>query len=230
LILLLFRFNTHQHSAHDGAVLVTVAFLVVAAAGDQGDPVVIFVFVDGADVVRFGPPGDRTYFVGVLHAPGVDVDFAAPQQLAQVNKGARLAVGVVDMAGEGGVAGPGGEGGAVQVADVAAQPGHVPAGGCLGYADDRHAHVLRGDFEQHDCLSVGFGSRLWRECARLPGGKAGVGQPGRSGRCSAEIKIEVCAIYIVISIPAIVPDHRLAVDCRMSLVPRVGGNLELFAC
>ena len=67
------------------------------------------------------------------------------------------------MAGDDGIARPGGEGGASQITGAIAQPGDIPTIARLWHTNDGHTHAEFGNFEQHRCFGIGFGGRLLGE-------------------------------------------------------------------
>ena len=82
---------------------------VIAFAGEQGDPIQVFVLQDCFGVAC-GHEFVFTHFVGVSLAPGMDAELVTVFKGLQVCKDAGLVVGIPDVAGEDGVACPGGRG------------------------------------------------------------------------------------------------------------------------
>ncbi len=151
--------HAHQHGSDRPAEKILSAEGIVELTGDERNPIVCFgleyrVHIVGFDQFAFA------HFVGVGLTPGLDLNLVAVLQRFQLCEDAGVIVGIPNMTGDDGIACPGWEGGASQVACVVAEPAYIPAIFRLRYTDDGHAHTQLGDFEQHRCVGVGFGGRL----------------------------------------------------------------------
>ena len=138
--------HADQDCSHRPAEEILSAEGVVEFAGHERQPVILLGLEDSVGVL-LGDEFRLAHFIGVGGAIGMDSDYIAPGECAQVDEGAGLAAGVEVVTREDGIARPGGEGGAIQPADVAAQPGDVPAVHGLWYAADGGLHVEIGDVE-----------------------------------------------------------------------------------
>lgn len=123
---LLLRYNADQHCADNAATGEFPVVFVVVLAGDEGEPVIIFVLEQGGQAGGGYQP-ILPDLIDVHQSIGVDHDHIIGFEFLDVAKGQEVPVWIGGMAGEDGVARPGGIGRAFEITGFVAQPGYVPA-------------------------------------------------------------------------------------------------------
>ena len=132
-------FHSYQHCTHYQPPIIFSLGFIVTLAGDQREYVVLLMW-QGAQVVGAALL-DGTHFIDVAKPPGMDDDLVAVLKRVQIHKGAGLVVRIPDMGGDGGVARPGGECCAFEIASLIPQPTHIPAIAGEGNAGDGQFHA-----------------------------------------------------------------------------------------
>ena len=118
-------FHPNQHGTHCSAVAVLSGPGAPIFARQQGDRIIVRMGQHTQAVGAHAAGG--AHLIGIDLPKGLDDDLVAVLQGVQVHKGTGVVLRIPDVGGDGGVAGPGGEGGAFEIASLIAQPGYVPA-------------------------------------------------------------------------------------------------------
>ena len=77
--------HAHQHRSHGSAEQIAIHEGIIELAGDEGEPIILLGLEDGVGIL-LGDQFTLADFIGIGHAPRLDLDLSAIFQVFELDK------------------------------------------------------------------------------------------------------------------------------------------------